>query len=321
MSTEERDAADLTDDELEALENATTGEPPETVPEETEEDEAEDKPADDAPESEQQPEDVSEPKVEPEQKTEGESETKPPKIEGVASKNGKHVLPYHVLQAERRRADKAAERARELEAELEDLKAGKKPEESAELTEEEVAQMEQDFPDHGKKLRAMFEMAQKAKDAVKAAPKASEPEERDDPIQEAIDQVPMLVSWQFGDPEKFQRAQVLDDVLRTSPKWKDKPLQDRFAQVVKLVAEEYDIPMDEQPTTDLPKPKTTATDPAKVIANATRAKPNTLSDFKGGTTPETPSTNFERLSPTAQVNRWGSMTDDEIDAALARSGG
>lgn len=322
MSTEDRSIEDLNDDELEALENATTGQPQEEdqdEPEETTEDPAEEQTAADAPESTEQVEAV--PGTPGEQKTEAESEAKPPKIEGVASKNGKHVLPYHVLQAERRRADKAAERARELEAELEDLRAGKKPEEPAELTEEEVAQMEQDFPDYGKKLRATFELAQKGRDAAKATPKPSEPEERDNPIQEAIDQVPMLVSWQFGDAEKFQRAQVLDEALRTSPKWKDKPLQDRFAHVVKLVAEEYDIPADEPQKTESPKPKTQAADPEKVIANATRAKPNTLSDFKGGTTPETPSTSLERMSPVAQVSRWASMSDEEIDAALARSGG
>ena len=133
--------------------------------------------------------------------------------------------------------------------------------------------------------------------------------------------MPLLVEWQFGDPEKFQRAQVLDEALKTSPKWKGKSLTERFEHVVKLVADEYDIPLEEPAKAEPQKTKTTAADPAKVIANATRAKPNTLSDIKGGATPETPQTNFERMSPTAQVNRWASMTDDEIDAALAKSGG
>lgn len=258
------------------------------------------------------------------------------KIAGVASKDGSRVLPYAALQAERRtarrqaaRADEAEARAKELQQQLEDLKAGKAPTADSpdELTEAEVIQMEEEFPEYGKKLRAVFNRLQAhaaTADSNAADKGAKEQEDVDDPIQEAIDQVPLLVEWQLGDAEKFERAKEIDIVLQNSRKWVGKPLHERFAEVAKMVAEEFDIPLDDQDTqaaASSSKTKTQEASHRQVIANATRQAPNTLSDFKGGVTPQTPQASFERMSPRAQVDRFASMTDAEIDAFLARSGG
>lgn len=317
-ATEGIDPADLTDDQLEALENSEQGSTPGAG---TDDDEQ-------IQEGATAPEAVTTTTAgdtgtgAQEQQATTAAEDPPSKPAGIASKNGKHVLPFHVLQAERRRADEAARRADHLERELADLKAGKKPEEAAEeLTEDEVVQMEQDFPEHGKKLRAVYEKALALEQKVgKSEPEDPRQAETSNPIQDAIDQIPMLLDWQVTDPEKFGRAQELDDVLKKSPKWKDKPLSDRFAHVARMVAEENDIPVDDEPS---PKTSqaTTRKDPKEVIANAIRTRPNTLSDFKGGATPDIQDGRIERLSPTAQVDRWADMSDDEIDAALAKSGG
>lgn len=319
MSTQAEgiDPADLTDEQLEALENGPNGSTPTTGTET--EDESDDQEAT-APEAATSAAADSDPGM-PEQTTADTTQDQPSsKPAGIASKNGKHVLPFHVLQAERRRADEAARRAAELERELADLKAGKKPGgEAEELTEEEVVQMEQDFPEHGKKLRAIFEKARQFEQSARAQPEQDA--DTSNPIQDAIDQIPLLVDWQATDPEKFARAQEIDDVLKKSPKWKDKPIHERFAHVAKTVAEEYDIPVDDEPAPSTSKPgNAQRKTPEQAIANAPRAKPNTLSDFKGGTIPD-PDTRIDRLSPVAQVDRWAGMTDEEIDAQLARLGG
>lgn len=314
------DPADLTDEQLEALENGEEGSTPGAG---TDDDEQQQQGAT-APEATETTaaDDTGTGAQEPQAKPAAEDQPSS-KPAGIASKNGKHVLPFHVLQAERRRADEAARRADQLERELADLKAGKKPDEQAEaLTEEEVVQMEQDFPEHGKKLRAIYERARELEKKVgKSEPEDQHQADTSNPIQDAIDQIPMLLDWQVTDPEKFGRAQEIDDVLKKSPKWKDKPLADRFAHVARMVAEEYDIPVDDEPSAKTSQTTTTRKDPKEVIASAGRTRPNTLSDFKGGATPDIQDTRIERLSPVAQVNRWADMSDDDIDAALAKSGG
>jgi hypothetical protein len=320
MSTQAEgiDPADLTDEQLEALENSPDGSTPDAGTE-----------ANDEPDEQQAtaPGAATSAAADPEpgttdqttaDTTQDQPSTKPA---GIASKNGKHVLPFHVLQAERRRADEAARRAAELERELADLKAGKQPGgEAADLTEEEVVQMEQDFPEHGKKLRAVFEKARQYEESARSAAK-DEPADTSNPIQDAIDQIPLLVDWQATDPAKFSRAGEIDDVLKKSPKWQGKPLAERFAQAVRMVAEENDIPLDDEPAPSTSKPgNAQRKTPDQAIANAPRTRPNPSSDFKGGTVPDT-DTRIDRLSPTAQVNRWADLSDDEIDAQLARMGG
>jgi hypothetical protein len=316
-----KDVADMTDEELEAAENAVSGaeveEVPEQLPSETPE-----------PEDSTAPEAQEAVVAEVEPTATGENVDPEPRIKGVASKDGSRVLPYAALQAERRaakhnaaRATQAEERAQALEQQLADLKAGK-VQESTELTEDEVKEIEEDFPERGRKIRAAFEAAKEVKAAkvsTNAAPANHATD--DDPVQEAIDEVPLLSEWQMGDAEKFQRATQIDGILQTSPKWRGKSLSERFTEAARMVADEYDIPSPTAQTPAKSSQSKTAIDPRSVIANATRSKPNTLSDFKGGATPETPSQNFERLSATAQVDRWAGMSDEEIDAALAKSGG
>lgn len=244
------------------------------------------------------------------------------KVDGVLSKDGTRVLPYAALQAERRSARAASARAERTERELEearqqiaDLKAGKTPDSDA-LTEEKVADMEANFPEEGKKLRTAFNRIQELEAKVpKAEPK--DDTDLDDPVQDAIDQVPLLVEWQHGDAQKFERAIEHDSVLVKSPKWADKPAVDRFAEAARRVAEEFDIPF-EKPSTQQAAAKPAATTAPAV--QATRKPPETLSDFKGGSVADHGTVNVEKMSPQALLGRMEDMSDDEIDAHLAKYG-
>lgn len=247
------------------------------------------------------------------------ADTSTNKIEGIASKDGNRILPFSALQAERRSARTANARAEALSRELEeaqkliaDMKAGKTPE-SGEVTEEDVRAMEEEFPEHGKKMRALFEAAKAAPPAKTAA--SAEADVGEDPVQEAIDQVPLLLKWQHEDAEKFNRAQEHDNVLINSPKWRDKPAVERFAEAVRLTADEYDIPVPQA------KPSTPATpSPAQKAAAAPRAAPNTLSDFKGGAVADHGTADIKNMGTQQLLNRFMDMTDAEMDAQLARLG-
>lgn len=246
----------------------------------------------------------------------------PGKVEGVLSKDGTRVLPYAALQAERRSARAASAKADRLSNELEaanqliaDLKAGKTPD-TGEVTEADVADMEANFPEQGKKMRALFEAAKAATPAK--ASTDTDTEVGDDPVQEAIDQVPLLLKWQFEDPAKFSRAVEHDAVLIKSPKWADKPAAERFAEAARRVADEFDIPFT-APQASSTAADTAATQTAAVQA-APRKAPETLSDFKGGAVADHNSVDIAKASPQALLARMEGMSDAEIDAHLAKYG-
>lgn len=243
------------------------------------------------------------------------------KVDGIASKDGTRVLPYGALQAERRSRRQAESRYEEATRELEeakqqiaDLKAGKVPE--TPITEAEVAEMEENFPEQGKKFRALFEAAQAATKATPAAAAPAEP--GDDPVQEAVDQVPLLLEWQTGDADKFARAVEHDAVLAKSPKWQGKPAVERFTEAARRTADEFDIAFPE------PTPSKTPTSPTAAAraaaAAAPRAAPNSLSDFKGGAVADHGTEAFQKMPAQQMLGRFLDMTDDEIDAQLAKNG-
>lgn len=268
-----------------------------------------------------------------------------PKVAGVASKDGKTVLPYAALQAERRAARNAAGRAEaaeralaEARQQLEDLKAGKQPPPKASdlegMTEAELEEIKQDFPSMAKLVdvalataRELATLKKAGKPAAEEAAATTEQSEEAE-FEEAIDSNPVLLEW-MTDPkhaDKFERAQVLDRALEGSPKWKDKPLAERFAHVTKLVAEEFNIelPKANEPDPDPePQPQATKTpkaDPTAALQQAQRAVPNTLSDFKGGSA-DPNSERIENLPAQRMLSRFEDMTDAEIDAHLAKFGG
>ena len=246
-----------------------------------------------------------------------------PKVAGVASKDGKGVLPYQALQAARRDARRAETRAERAERELAearqqiaDMKAGKTPE--AEVTEEDVQRMEADFPEEGRKMRVLFERAQAA---AAATPDRGRPadDEPDLTAQEAIDEVPLLLEWQTSDPEKFARAVEHDAVLMKSPKWADKPVVDRFTEAARRTADEYDIefPEPRASTSASAAPAAAKPNPA---ATAQRKHPETLSDFKGGSIADHGTLDVKRATPADLLGHMQGWSDEQIEAHLAKYG-
>lgn len=261
---------------------------------------------------------------------------KPAPVGGVASKDGKKVLPYVVLSAareetrtERTKRIKAEEEAKSLREENEALKAGKKPTPApAAPSEEELAEVEAVAPTVAAHLKSTAARAQeleaenaalRAKAPAAPAPARSAAELAD----EAIDQIPLLATWRAADPEKFVRACEVDKVYMTSPKWKGRSAVERFAEVTRVVAKEYDVEVpddDAPPTAAAPTPPAKARkDPAEVAANAPRTLPNTLSDFKGGESGKAEE-RLEKLHPVMQEERLANMSDADFERYLARLG-
>jgi hypothetical protein len=259
--------------------------------------------------------------------TEPEKQTRPA---GVLSKDGKTVLPFAVVQSARQ--EKAAERQARLAAEaerdairqqLEDLKAGKKPaSEDDDPLDAAVAEAAEDVPivaELHKALKDTRKQLQALQGGGKTAPdNQADPEQAArEALQDDIDTVPLLAEWQAADPEKFKRAQAIDAALVGSPKWRGKTQAERFAHVAKQVADEFDLEFEDPAPQNTPTPN--RADPRAAVQRATRQQPNTLSDFKNGA-PDQIQGRLDRLPATSMLARMSDMTDDEIEAHLAKFG-
>ena len=245
-----------------------------------------------------------------------EPEPEPAKPLGIASKDGKAVLPYAALKGARAETKRERELRTQAEAErdalkqqIEALKSGKSEEPDP------LDELVDDFP----AMKTVVEEVRLLREQVKTRAPVEKIEPQDDPaeaVQEAIDSVPSLAEWQASDPEKWARAVAIDAALKDSPKWKSKPMEERFRQVAKSVADEFDI------QTDQPSPVAPGKarhDPEEVVKAATRTAPNTLSDFKGGAA-SSHSQNVERMPAAQRRAAVAAMTDEQIEDWLAKQG-
>lgn len=224
-------------------------------------------------------------------------------VAGVATKDGRGVIPFAELQSTRRRAMLAEHRAKQLEAEkqrlaaeLEAAKRGETPTAAAGLTDEELQQLADDFPGGEKVVKAL--QAQRAEiDRLSKAQATEQPVDIEAVVdqqlslQEQIDQAlassRALGDWRASNPDAWDRALQFDQGLISDPKYAALDFPARFAKLEKLVAADMDL---ELPTASsqaspavahAPKP-----DAAKVAAKAQAAAakaslPETLTDLPG----------------------------------------
>lgn len=205
------------------------------------------------------------------------------------------------LRASRHAERRARQELERTQQELEDLRAGKAPVDTN-ISDDDLIQMQQDFPLQAKLVlrtrQLEEEVASLRKPSAPAEPEFTPPSYDNPAIQEAIDQVPQLVAWQY-DPnaqDKFQKAIATDSLLLTLPEWKDKSLEERLVEVTRRVQVEL---------SPAPKPAQRL-DPDAVIANAPVQKPQQISDFRGGALPNATTPDYSR------------MTDEEIMRSLPK---
>lgn len=304
------------------------------------------KPADPAP-SEPPAEQPKDAKTDPVPAQDGKQEDKQgqtePEPEGVATKDGRNVIPYGVLKSERERASRAEQLAKEMQdrvAALEEMvktvNQGAKQGESA-RTDQQTPNVDQLSPEDLEALKEDFPTVYKAVMASMAAAKALEaklePVERSvqedaterarsatETVQEAIDSVPKMAHIQASDAAAFDLAKQFDATLRTQAAWADKPLSERFAKVIEMVESaigQIDVPGSKPPpqpsTEDLKK---AAQAKAALAAKATRTNvPNSLSEFPvGDPAAQDEREAAENMSALQLADKFASMTPDQMDA-------
>jgi hypothetical protein len=208
------------------------------------------------------------------------------------------------LRASRRAEQRARDEADRLKREVEELRSKVPAQQAAsdELTDEEIAQAEKDFPLLGKTAR--FVKKAQAQQPAAAAP-AAQPNTEFVPltlppqVQDVVDATPDLLAWQYDpDQSRFELAIQVDTLLQKHPAWASKTFAERAQEVVNRVTAELGN-----------QPAPTRQDPAAVLAAVPRQTPDTLSHLGGGggKQPEAPT-----------LQRYQAMSDEAIVADLLR---
>lgn len=205
------------------------------------------------------------------------------------------------LRAARHAEKRLRDENQKLREEVEAARQGK-PAQDTQVTDAELAQLEEDFPLQAKIVRRQREIEQQLQQQQATAQPSPEFEapSYDPAVQDVIDSVPQLVGWQY-DPaaqDKFARAIEYDKALAIDPDWAAKPIAERFTEAARRT-EAALAPSLPTPTPPSAAPAAARLDPATVIANAPAAGPKGISDFRGGAPASLPSVNYAGMSDEA----------------------
>ena len=166
----------------------------------------------------------------------GEGVAEPEKV--ILAKSGQHTIPYEVLEQARNEAKQLREQlaqSQQAQAERDKLQAlmekhGINPDvDPDDISQEELEQLAQDYPDLGKSIAAIARKLQKLEPQV--APQQVQPTLN--PVQAALQAVPDLVSWREKDQDRFDFAIIVDEKLQADPAWQGKSLDERFAEAAR----------------------------------------------------------------------------------------
>ncbi|HFT7661007.1 TPA: hypothetical protein ACGR4R_001406 [Aeromonas veronii] len=234
----------------------------------------------------------------------------------VMAKNGQHTIPYEVLEQARNETKQLREQlaqAQQAQVERDKLQAlleknGIDPSvDPDDISQEELEQLAQDYPDLGKSIAAIARKLQKLE--PQAAPQQVQPVAN--PVQAALQAVPDLAAWRDGDQDRFEMALTIDDKLQADPAWSNKPLAERFAEVARRTKLAFGDEVEAPP----------AKAPGKAAEKPADHIPSSPSEL--GQTHHAPATGVERYGAMSQadlIGEMGNMTEAQIEALLAQSG-
>ncbi|MFQ2114759.1 hypothetical protein ACK334_00425 [Aeromonas veronii] len=234
----------------------------------------------------------------------------------VMAKSGQHTIPYEVLEQARNETKQLREQlaqAQQAKAERDKLQAlleknGIDPSvDPDDISQEELEQLAQDYPDLGKSIAAIARKLQKLE--PQAAPQQVQPVAN--PVEAALQAVPDLAAWRDGDQDRFDMALTIDDKLQADPAWSNKPLAERFAEVARRTKLAFGDEVEAPP----------AKAPGKAAEKPADHIPSSPSEL--GQTHHAPATGVERYGAMSQadlIGEMGNMTEAQIEALLAQSG-
>ena len=180
----------------------------------------------------------------------------------IKSKSGKHEIPYEVLESTRQSEQRTREENQKLQAELESLRQEKAQNDQTlekltgrlesqgmdidnllgdpdSLTDEQWSEIESDYGDLGRAVRQLIKQQSHIESSITNTAQTSNQQTVNlDPVDTAIENNKDLNEWRQGDEKRWSVAVSYDQFLRDHPNWKDKSLDERFAEAVRLTKEE-----------------------------------------------------------------------------------
>ena len=188
---------------------------------------------------------------------------------------------------------------------------------AAELSAEDLAAIEAEFPALGKLLRAQQDTIDRlsGEQAARASERAQQAAIE---VQAIIDTKPKLAHLQATNPEAWADLVEIDNRMGASPKWANKPMAERFDAVIKVyeaengaIAMPQEAPNQDVDITKITKPKS---------ASAHRG-PTTLSDLPGGAVaPIDELASIEQASAIELTRRFEDMTPEQLERFIASTG-
>lgn len=292
--------------------------------------------------------------AEPEAKaeeSEQEQDSEPKQKPVVLSKNGKHTIPYEELEAARQEAklsreehqkamsliEEMSQKSQELEARLSwSEKQMKKngidpsdPPEMASITDEQLDALEENYGEEiAGVIRGIHATNQKLMSQLQRQPeaapqKAQSPSPQAQAVHEAIGRNESLKSWETSDPQRWEQAVRIDEVLKTDPAWKSRTLDERFTEVVRrtqaVFGDTLDDPASRQQQEAQNAPAKASGKQPQVKAKAkTSSIPDSLSEVSAATV-EGEKSQAEMLSDMSMEQiqaRMDKMTPDQVEKLL-----
>lgn len=263
-------------------------------------------------EKEEEEEEESDEKPDPEPSTESKEEEAP-----VLSADGKHQIPYSVLRRERDARRQMETENAALQQQLESLKQ-QKPGEASQATipeldpnDPEVKALEEEFPEIAKINKAARAENQRLRQEIEAQrskveamysewekEKSARQQVEVEKVNSEIDANPVLRYLRAeGDENLWKAAVEIDQRLQNSPAWAGKSIGERFAKVVERLEEDFgpvQVPAEYQSPARKPVVKTAPKKP--IEDDEDELTINTLSDLKGGSSPESSGINADNLT-------------------------
>ena len=271
------------------------------------------------------PEETEAAEAEADSEAKGESEGEPSGQDEeerapIATKDGKHTIPYEVLEAARQREadlkrqlDEANARLSESDKQISNAKANLERQgvdmDSAfadpdAITEKELAEIEEDYGRNSVELklaRGLFKSQQAQTQQAETVNQAQA--EVDDAeaaaARSAFQNNSDLTNWQAKDPDRWDMALTIDQKLQADPKWQNAAPADRFAEVAKRTKAAFGDAVAEQ--------KSVKQRAKEIIDNSDPETPSSLSDI--GQKPMTEKSTAERFE---------NMSDEQIHDEISR---
>jgi hypothetical protein len=161
----------------------------------------------------------------------------------VLSKDGKHTIPYEVLENARNRAQKLEQENQQLQAitgERDKLQAllekhgiDMNAEDFDGKTDDELQELADDFPVVGKVIAKQAQKIQELEGKLNQQQSEPAANSGKTAVVQAFESIPELVSWQAGDKDRLEYAVAKDAELMSDPIWQDKPVRERFLEAVR----------------------------------------------------------------------------------------